>query len=170
MAVRILVTGGTFDKVYNPITEELVFEETHVPEILRISRNSNEINIESLMLKDSLYMTDADRQLILAKCQGLSEDKVVITHGTGTMVETATILGKNLEDKTVVLTGAMIPYNISNSDAVFNLAFALGSVLTLPAGVYIAMNGRTFYWDNVRKNTELGAFEEINPVTPIAKY
>ena len=113
------------------------------------------------MLKDSLYMTDEDRQLILRKCQSCLEDRLLVTHGTGTMVETAAVLGKNLKRKTAVLTGAMIPYSIKNSDAMFNFAFGYGAALALPAGVYVAMNGRIFHWNNVQKNTEVGYFETL---------
>ncbi len=159
--IRVLVTGGTFDKVYHPTLEQLIFEETHVPEILKLGRNRTDVVVEQLMLKDSLYMTDEDRQLILRKCQSCLEDRLLVTHGTGTMVETAQKLGQSLEGKTVVLTGAMVPYSVKGSDAVFNFAFAYSLALYLPAGVYIAMNGRKFYWDNVRKNTRLGEFEEL---------
>ena len=161
MRVRILVTGGTFDKVYDPINEKLDFTETHIPEILKQGRNRTEVELETLMLKDSLYMTDADRQHILEKCQSSLEDNILITHGTGTIVETAKVLGQNLEGKTVVLTGAMMPYSVNNSDALFNFAYAFGAVQSLPNGVYIAMNGRIFYDGNVIKNTEIGEFETI---------
>lgn len=160
---RVLITGGTFDKVYSPITEKLEFTESCVPELLRKGRNRSKVELEVLMLKDSLYMTDSDRQLILERCKGCLEDRILITHGTGTMVDTATVLGQNLENKTVVLTGAMVPYRIKGTDAEFNFAFAYGLALYLPVGVYIAMNGRRFYWNNVRKNTELGEFEELKP-------
>lgn len=159
--LRVLVTGGTFDKVYNPVTEKLEFTDTHVPEILKLGKTMAKVSVEKLMLKDSLYMSEADRQLILERCKGSLEDRLLIIHGTGTMVETAQKLGQNLESKTVVLTGAMTPYTISESDAVFNFAFAYSLALYLPAGVYIAMNGQRFHWNNVRKNTELGEFEEL---------
>lgn len=159
--LRVLITGGTIDKVYNPVTEKLEFIETHVPEILRLGKVTAKVEVERLMLKDSLYMTNSDRQLILERCKGSLEDRLLIIHGTGTMVKTAQRLGQNLEGKTVVLTGAMTPYTISGSDAVFNFAFAYGLALYLPVGVYITMNGRRFYWNNVRKNTKLGEFEEL---------
>lgn len=158
---RILITGGTFDKIYNPITEKLEFTESCVPEILRKGRNRSNVEVEVLMLKDSLYMTDDDRQLILERCKGCLEDRILITHGTGTMVDTATALGQNLEKKTVVLTGAMVPYQIKGSDAVFNFAFAYGSLQALPAGVYIAMNGSIFHWSNVRKDNASGTFDTL---------
>jgi len=164
MIVRIYVTGGTFDKVYDPINEKLDFTETHIPEILRLGRNKNEVELETLMLKDSLYMTDADRQYILEKCRSCPEKKILVSHGTGTMVETARKLGENdqsLEDKTVVLFGAMVPYSIKDTDAEFNFGFAFGAVLSLPSGVYIAMNLTIFNWYNVIKNPETGEFETI---------
>lgn len=159
-ALRILTTGGTFDKTYSQITERLGFARTHVQEILKIGRNRNGVKIENLMAVDSLYMTDADRQGILKRCQSCRETMILITHGTGTMVETAKVLSK-VEDKTIVLTGAMVPYTIRGSDAVFNFAFAYCAALTLPAGVYIAMNGRIFNWGGVRKNTATGEFEQF---------
>ena len=159
--VRILITGGTFDKVYHPILEQLVFDETRVPEILKLGRVKAKTAIEQLMLKDSLYMTDDDRQLILERCQGSLENRIVITHGTGTIVETAKVLGQNLEGKTAVLTGAMVPYSVSNSDAVFNFGGAFYAAFALPSGVYIAMNGKIFNWDNVRKNPATREFEQL---------
>ena len=161
MGLQIYITGGTFDKVYNPISEKLEFTETHIPEILRSGRNAYNVSLETLMLKDSLYMTDEDRQFILEKCQNCLEGRILIAHGTGTMIETAGVLGQNLRDKTVVLIGAMVPYSIFDSDAVFNFAFGYGIVQVLPNGTYIAMNGRIFDWDNVRKNPKTGEFETI---------
>ncbi len=159
--LRILATGGTFDKVYNPVTEKLEFTETHVPEILRLGRVTAKVEVERLMLKDSLYMTNSERQLILERCKGCLEDRLLIIHGTGKMVETAQVLGQNLEGKTAVLSGAMVPFTVHESDAVFNFGVAYGAALALPTGVYIAMNGRIFYWNSVRKNTELGHFEQV---------
>lgn len=159
--VRIFVTGGTIDKVYNPITEKLEFTEAHAYEILSASRVKAKVAVDVLMLKDSLYMTEADRQLILERCKGCLEDRILITHGTGSMVETAQKLGENLEGKTITLTGAMIPYSINKSDAVFNFAGAYYAALALPSGVYICMNGMVFPWNNVRKNTEKGHFERL---------
>ncbi|MBI4440393.1 asparaginase [Candidatus Woesearchaeota archaeon] len=164
MGLKIFATGGTFDKVYNPLTEELEFTETHIPEILKLGRYRNSVDVETLMLKDSLHMDCTDRGYILSRCQSSLEDGIVITHGTGTMVETAKVLGENrqsLDGKTIVLTGAMVPYSVKDSDALFNFAFAYCAAQLLPGGVYIAMNGRNFDWDNIRKNTETGEFEEI---------
>lgn len=161
MEIRLLITGGTIDKQYNPITGELVFPQTHLPEMLKQGRCKASIEAETVMLKDSLEMDDNDRKQVLEKCQSYKEDKIVITHGTDTMVETAQVLGKNLKDKTIVLLGAMVPHTISNSDALFNLGCAISAVQTLPKGVYIVMNGKVFSWDNVRKNKNLGEFETI---------
>lgn len=159
--LRILVTGGTFDKVYNPVTEKLEFTETSIHEILRIGRATAKVAVETLMLKDSLYMTDSDGQRILQRCQDCPEKKLLIVHGTGTMVETAMMLGQGLKGKMAVLTGAMVPYRMRGSDAVFNFGCAFSAALALPVGVYIAMNGRIFRWNNVRKNTDLGHFDTI---------
>lgn len=161
MGIRLLITGGTIDKEYNPITGELVFPQTHLPAILEQGRCKVGVEPETVMLKDSLHMNDNDRKQILEKCQSCKEDKIIITHGTDTMVETAQILGKSLKDKTVVLLGAMVPYTINNSDALFNLGCAIAAVQLLPKGVYITMNGKIFSWDNVRKNKNLGEFKTI---------
>lgn len=163
MSIKILITGGTFDKEYNEINGTLYFKDTHIHEMLRLGRCRLDINLSRTMMIDSLDMTDADRQLILENCRKAPEDKIVITHGTDTMVETAGVLGENLNDKTIVLTGAMIPYAFGSSDGLFNLGSALSFVQALPRGVYIAMNGKYFTWDNVRKNRERGEFEEIGP-------
>ncbi len=162
MPIRILITGGTFDKIYNPVKEVLEFKETHIPEMLEFGRNRNKVEVEKHRLIDSLQMTGDDRQKILEMCKGCPEEKIVITHGTSTMVETAKLLGQNLKGKTVVLTGASVPYTLNGSDAMFNFAHAFGAVQALPKGVYIAMNGIIFPWDKVRKNEELGEFETIN--------
>lgn len=161
MPIKIIITGGTFDKKYDEITGKLYFKKTHVPEMLKLGRCRLDIQVHSVMMIDSLDMTEADRQLILANCKKSPEHKIVITHGTDTMVETAKILGESIKDKTIVLTGAMIPYAFGSSDGLFNLGSALSFVQALPHGVYIAMNGRYFTWDNVRKNREKGVFEEI---------
>jgi len=161
MPIKILITGGTFDKEYNEINGTLYFKDTHLPEMLKLGRCRLEINLRTVMMIDSLDMTDADRQIILENCKKSSEDKIVITHGTDTMVETAKVLGENINDKTIVLTGAMIPYAFGSSDGLFNLGSALSFVQALPHGVYIAMNGKYFTWDNVRKNRDRGEFEEI---------
>jgi len=157
--IQIFVTGGTFDKEYNELTGELFFKNTHVPEMLRLGRCRLEVEIEPLMMIDSLQMTDAGRQEILARCQSTPHRWIVITHGTDTMEQTAAILGPALTGKTVVLTGAMVPYTFGSSDGMFNLGTALAFVQTLEPGVYVAMNGRCFRWDAVRKNRDLGVFE-----------
>ena len=163
MAIRLLITGGTFDKVYDELHGRLYFEDTHVPEMLERGRCGLDIELRTVMMVDSLEMTDDDRQLILANCKRTEERQIVITHGTDTMVETAAILAKGLEgtDKTVVLTGAMIPFAFGSSDGLFNLGSALSFVQVLPAGVYVAMNGKVFAWDRVRKNRDRGVFEAV---------
>ena len=158
-AIRILVTGGTFDKEYNELTGELYFQETHAVDMLKLGRCLAPVVVETLMMIDSLQMTDADRGLILERCRAVAETRIVITHGTDTMEQTAAVLGPAITDKTVVLTGAMIPYTFGSSDGLFNLGTALAFVQTLGPGVYVAMNGRCFQWDKVRKNKELGIFE-----------
>jgi L-asparaginase len=161
MAIRIFVTGGTFDKEYNEITGELFFKDTHLQEMLRLGRSRLKVDIRTLMMIDSLDMTDADRELIAGHCIKADEQKIVITHGTDTMADTARMLASRVLDKTVVLTGAMIPYKFGSSDGLFNLGSALAFVQALPKGVYVAMNGRIFNWDNVRKNKQTGEFEEL---------
>ena len=173
MSIRIFVTGGTFDKDYDEIAGTLLFKETHMPELLQLGRCQLRCRIETLMLKDSLEMTGEDRALIVEHCKNAEENCIVITHGTDTMTDSARALAsvfdaRNAGDKatprkTIVLTGAMIPYAFGSSDGLFNLGSALSFVQTLPCGVYIAMNGRFFNWDNVRKNRELGRFEVIHP-------
>jgi L-asparaginase len=158
-AIRILVTGGTFDKEYNEISGELFFKQTHLPDMLRLGRCRLPVSVETLFMIDSLDMTDPDRRLILKRCQEAAEERILITHGTDSMELTAALLGPNIGAKTVVLTGAMIPYTFGSSDGLFNLGTALAFVQTLPRGVYVAMNGRCFSWDAVRKNRELGIFE-----------
>ncbi|MBI2136162.1 asparaginase [Candidatus Woesearchaeota archaeon] len=161
MKIRIFVTGGTFDKEYNELDGSLFFKDTHLPEMLALGRSSVPADTRTLMMIDSLDMTDADRETIASNVLKATEDKIVITHGTDTMVETAQVLAKKVKGKTIVLVGAMIPYKFGSSDGLFNLGAALAFVQTLPAGVYIAMNGRYFKWDNVRKNKKVGEFEEI---------
>jgi L-asparaginase len=161
IAIRIFVTGGTFDKEYNELTGELFFKETHLPEMLQRSRSTVDVTVRTLMMIDSLYMTDEDRQLIAHQCQSSAEDKIVITHGTDTMAVTAKILAEKVTGKTIVLTGAMIPYKFGSSDGFFNLGSAVAFAQVLPHGVYVAMNGRYFNWDNVRKNRQTGQFEEL---------
>jgi len=157
--IRILVTGGTFDKEYNELTGELYFQATHTRDMLRLGRCLLDVEIETLMMIDSLQMTAADRALILERCHSVSETRIVITHGTDTMPETAAVLGAAITGKTVVLTGAMVPYTFGSSDGMFNLGTALAFVQTLGEGVYVAMNGQCFHWDSVRKNKSLGIFE-----------
>lgn len=162
MAIRILVTGGTFDKEYNELTGELFFKDTHLGEMLRLGRSRVEVNIRTVMMIDSLEMTEADRALIVQNCLQAPEDRIVITHGTDTMTDTAAAIARAVSGKTVVLTGAMVPYAFGSSDGLFNLGSALSFVQVLPAGVYIAMNGKCFPWDRVRKNRERGEFEELS--------
>jgi L-asparaginase len=159
--IRIFVTGGTFDKAYNELTGELFFKDSHLPEMLKLGRCNLQVEVRTLMMIDSLQMTDDDRQIILQQCRNVPENRIVITHGTDTMVETAAVLARGIADKTVVLTGAMIPYKFGSSDGLFNLGSALAFAQTLPAGVYVAMNGRYFPWDRVRKNRRTGMFEEL---------
>jgi L-asparaginase len=159
--IRIVVTGGTFDKEYNELTGELFFKETHVRDMLRLGRSHLEVEIETAMMIDSLEMTDDLRQQILLRCIDAPETRIVITHGTDTMEQTAAILGKNLSGKTIVLTGAMVPYTFGSSDGMFNLGTALAFVQTLAPGVYVAMNGRCFDWREVHKNRRLGVFESV---------
>ncbi|MBI2223079.1 MAG: asparaginase [Acidobacteria bacterium] len=160
MGVRILVTGGTFDKEYNELTGELFFRATHVPEMLRRGRSRVEIELEKVMMIDSLEMTDADRARLVERCRKAPERQIVITHGTDTMAETARTLAQaRIEGKTVVLTGAMVPYAFGSSDGLFNLGSALSFVQVLPPGIYVAMNGKYFEWNTVRKNRESGYFE-----------
>lgn len=160
MAIRILITGGTFDKEYNELTGKLFFKDTHLPEMLKLGRCKVDVETRTLMMVDSLEMSDADRQIILEQCLRSKENRIIVTHGTDTMEETAKVLGKRVQGKTIVLTGAMVPYKFGSSDGLFNLGSALALVQTLGPGVYIAMNGRYFFWDNVRKNKKTGEFEE----------
>ncbi len=164
--IRLLVTGGTFDKEYNELTGKLFFQDTHLPEMLRLGRCLLDVEVRTLMMIDSLEMTGDDRTIIAGHCQSVAENRIVITHGTDTMSDTAEVLGRafaagNLAGKTIVLTGAMIPYKFGSSDGLFNLGGALAFVQTLPPGVYIAMNGLWFPWDGVRKNRERGIFEAV---------
>ncbi|GAB3458993.1 asparaginase domain-containing protein [Massilia terrae] len=159
MTLRIIATGGTFDKHYDEIKGKLDFAESHLPQVIARSRMTIPVALETLPLLDSLDMQDADRQRVLASCQASAERAIVIIHGTDTMRETAGVLGAAALDKTIILTGAMIPYEIANSDALFNLGFACGVAQALPSGVYVAMNGKVFSWDNVTKNRAAGVFE-----------
>ena len=161
MAVRIFVTGGTFDKEYDEIQGRLFFKDTHVAEMLTLGRSRVDVSVRTLMMIDSLEMTDADRQVIVAHCRQADEPRIVVTHGTDTMVDTARALAEAAIDKTIVLTGAMIPYAFGSSDGLFNLGSALSFAQVLAPGVYIAMNGTAFEWNRVRKNRETGYFEAI---------
>jgi len=164
MVIRILITGGTFDKDYDEVRGCLYFHDTHVPKMLKLGRCRLDVKVRTVMLADSLEMSDADRQLVLADCLRSQESQIVVTHGTDTMVETAAVLARGLAEsgKTVILTGAMIPFAFGSSDGLFNLGSALSFVQVLPPGVYIAMNGRYFDWHKVRKNRELGVFEALS--------
>ncbi|MGZ3253831.1 MAG: asparaginase domain-containing protein [Burkholderiaceae bacterium] len=159
MTLRILVTGGTFDKQYDPIKGTLSFARSHLPQIIERARLTVPLQLEELFLLDSLDMQDANRAEVCSACQRANEAGIVIIHGTDTMRETAEVLGHAKLARTIVLTGAMIPYEIANSDALFNFGFACGVAQTLPQGVYIAMNGRVFAWDDVQKNRSAGVFE-----------
>lgn len=161
MAVRIFITGGTFDKEYNMLNGELYFKDTHMHDLLNMGRNLVPVEIRTLMMIDSLEMTNEDRELIAHQCEQCDENQIIITHGTDTMDKTAKLLAKTVRNKTIILTGAMIPIKFGSSDGLFNLGSALAFAQTLSPGVYVAMNGRYFHWDNVRKNRQTGVFEEI---------
>jgi L-asparaginase len=161
MGIRIFITGGTFDKEYNELNGQLYFKDTHMSDLLEMGRNRVAVEIRTLMMIDSLEMTNEDRELIAHQCNQCEETQIVITHGTDTMSQTAKWLAENVKSKTVVLTGAMIPIKFGSSDGLFNLGSALAFAQTLPPGIYVAMNGRYFNWDNVRKNRQTGVFEEI---------
>lgn len=157
--IRVFVTGGTFDKEYDELNGALFFKDSHLPEMLSLARAKLELEIRTLMMVDSLEMTDADRQLIVEQCRACPQTRIVITHGTDTMETTAKILAEQVTEKIIVLTGAMIPYKFGSSDGLFNLGSALAFVQTLPPGVYVAMNGRCFSADRVQKNKQTGFFE-----------
>ena len=169
MSVRVFVTGGTFDKEYDELTGKLFFRNTHVDEMLRRGRCGLEVDVETLMMVDSLDMTEDQRATIVRACRACDETQIVITHGTDTMVETARAIAHGVSDKTVVLTGAMVPYAFGSSDGLFNLGSALSFVQALPVGVYIAMNGRSFPWDDVRKNRTAGVFERTTAPTRLPR-
>ena len=160
--IRLFVTGGTFDKEYDEIHGTLAFADTHLPDMLQMGRCRLDVNVRTLMMVDSLEMTDADRDTIARNCQDVPEPHIVITHGTDTMVDTARVLAERVRGKTIVLTGAMIPIAFGSSDGLFNLGGALTAVQVLPPGVYLTMNGRVFHWDNVRKNRDTGVFEALD--------
>ncbi|MFW5711510.1 MAG: asparaginase domain-containing protein [Spirochaetota bacterium] len=159
MSIRLIVTGGTFDKHYDELNGQLTFRDTHLPEILQAARMGESIEVEINQLVDSLDMGPEDRQRVLESCRRAPEERIIVTHGTDTMAETGRVLGEAGLEKTVVLTGAMVPYAVQRSDAVFNFGFSVAAVQLLPAGVYVAMNGRVFPWDDVRKNKAKGQFE-----------
>jgi L-asparaginase len=161
MSVRIFITGGTFDKEYDEITGSLFFKDTHMREMLELGRSKIDVDIRTLMMVDSLEMTFEDRNLVVENCKHVKEEKIIITHGTDTMTETGRMLAQANIEKTIVLTGAMIPYKFGSSDGLFNLGSALGFVQSLPKGIYIVMNGRCFDYDKVKKNKETGIFEGI---------
>ncbi len=161
MAIRIFITGGTFDKEYNELNGQLYFKDSHLGDLLTMGRSRVPVAIRTLMMVDSLEMTDEDRKLIIHQCNHCDETQIVITHGTDTMTLTAKALAQNVPGKTIILTGAMIPIKFGSSDGLFNLGSALAFAQTLPEGVYVAMNGRYFNWDNVWKNKQTGVFEEV---------
>ena len=160
--IQIFVTGGTFDKEYNELNGALFFKDTHLPEMLEKGRSRLAVSIDTLLMKDSLDFNEVDRQLISFACASASVDRILITHGTDTMVQTAQYLAAQNLGKTIVLTGAMIPYKFGSSDGMFNLGSALAFLQILEPGVYISMNGKVFGANNVRKNLEKGEFETIN--------
>ena len=161
MIIKIIITGGTFDKEYNELTGQLFFKDTHLPEMLRLGRCVSDVDIETIMMMDSLDMTTRHRERIAAFCKKAPEKNIIITHGTDTMEKTARYLSKKITDKTIVLTGAMVPYKFGSSDGLFNLGSALAFVQTLPPGIYVAMNGKYFHADTVKKNRQKGIFEAL---------
>jgi L-asparaginase len=169
MSIKIIVTGGTLDKCYNPLNGELDFTQSHIAEMLQLGRVTLELNMECVMLKDSLQMNDGDRSEIIDICIDTDESQILITHGTDTMVETGKAIASavkteqsgELKNKTIVMLGAMIPFEFKDSDALFNLGCAMSAVQILPAGIYITMNGRVFPYDKVVKNTDVGQFEAL---------
>jgi L-asparaginase len=160
MSIRIFITGGTFDKEYNELNGQLYFKDTHLSDLLDMGRCNVPLKIKTLMMIDSLEMTVHEREIIASECNECEETRIVITHGTDTMTETAKVLAEKVNGKTIILTGAMIPIKFGSSDGLFNLGSALAFAQILLPGVYIAMNGRYFTWDNVRKNKQTGVFEE----------
>jgi len=160
MSIRIIITGGTFDKHYDELRGELTFKDTHLPEILSQVRATVPVAMEINQMIDSLQMQEENRKLLVDAVKRTLEKRIIITHGTDRMVESAACLGPLALDKTIVLTGAMIPYAFQGSDALFNFGCAFSAVQILPNGVYIAMSGKIFSWDNVKKNYERGIFEE----------
>ena len=161
MSIRVLVTGGTFDKEYDELSGKLDFGSTHVPEMLRLGRCLLDVAVETLLMIDSLEMTETDRGRVVERCVECAETQIIVTHGTDTMVDTAAAIARVVRGKTVVLTGAMVPYAFGSSDGLFNLGSALSFVQVLPPGVYVAMNGRWFDWNAVRKDRARGVFEAV---------
>jgi L-asparaginase len=161
MSIQVFITGGTFDKEYNEVNGSLFFKETHLHEMLDLGRSKLDLSITTLMMKDSLDFEDSDRHLIAKACNNSIADKILITHGTDTMTLTATYLAEQCPQKTIVLTGAMVPYKFGSSDGLFNLGSASAFVQVLPIGVYIAMNGKIFEANKVIKNKDKGEFESI---------
>ncbi len=159
--IHFIATGGTFEKHYNALNGELVFVQTHLPAMLERARVTVPYTVETVFLIDSLDMQDSHRLKVLEACRGSDAAHIVIVHGTDTMRETAEVLGKAGLGKTVVLTGAMVPYEFDGSDAFFNLGAAVSAVQMLPEGVYIMMNGRAFDWNHVKKNRQIGKFEAV---------
>jgi L-asparaginase len=158
MKIGVLVTGGTFDKDYDLINGNLGFKDTHVPEMFKRGRSTLDIDIQVLMMMDSLEMEAEHRQYIAESCANSQYDNLIVTHGTDTMVDTASVIAAMELSKTIILTGAMRPYKLGSSDGFFNLGSAVAFAQTLPNGVYIVMNGRYFDWQNVRKNKASGIF------------
>lgn len=162
--IRLFVTGGTFDKEYDERNGSLYFKDTHLREMLKLGRSLVEVEVRTLMMIDSLEMDEEDREVIASQCRKCPRQRIVITHGTDTMEVTAKLLGQTIQDKTIVLTGALIPYAFGSSDGLFNLGSALAFAQSLAPGVYVAMNGLYFHWDNVRKNRDAGVFETLRGV------
>ncbi|MEZ4815218.1 MAG: asparaginase domain-containing protein [Bdellovibrionota bacterium] len=160
--LRIIVSGGTFDKEYDEITGKLFFRDTHIAEMLQLGRSKLNVNVEVACMIDSLEMTDAHRELLLKSCLNCSEEQIIITHGTDTMEHTARFLAEARIAKTIILTGAMIPYKFGSSDGLFNLGAALAYAQSLDPGVYVAMNGRIFDARNVTKDRSTGEFKELS--------
>ncbi len=161
-ALKIFITGGTFDKEYDLINGRLFFQDTHIEEMLLKGRSTIPHSIQTLMMIDSLDMTDADRKIILEHCKTCPEERIIVTHGTDTMTETALQLGAAKLPKTIIITGAMVPYTFGSSDGMFNLGSSMAYVQCLPHGVYVVMNGKAYQWDNVMKNKKTGFFEPIS--------
>ena len=161
MSLCVIAAGGTFDKHYDELSGKLGFGSSVLPAVIAQSRIGLPVRLEELPLLDSLDMQQEDRQRIVEACRRAPEDRIVVIHGTDTMADTAQMLGQANLGKTIVLTGAMIPYAIANSDALFNFGMAVGAVQALPPGVHVVMSGQVFAWNNVRKDRTLGVFERL---------